>query len=96
MLADLLPALDQISDLIILLSDMPLADTEALIEKSSHVDVAIAADNTQHNIAPFFSTTTLKQNGKQRPISGCLVNELEGQTAGTQSKYRTYNKEEPF
>ena len=58
-IADLLPALAQVTDLIVLLSAMPIADTVSLVEQFSHVNVAIAADNSKDNIPPFLSGTAL-------------------------------------
>ena len=82
-LADLLPELEEDCDFIILLSGMPLADTVALIDQSSPVDVAIAADNAKDNIAPFFSGTTLiTQTGNRGRYQGVLSVNWNGSPLG--------------
>ncbi|NNF48206.1 MAG: hypothetical protein HKN69_15715 [Desulfofustis sp.] len=82
-LADLLPALDKVSDLIILLSAMPLEDTVGFIEQSPHIDLAIAADDTKGNIIPFLSGTTLvTQTGNRGRYQGVLSVHWNGSPLG--------------
>lgn len=82
-LADLLPALTKVSDLIILLSAMPLADTLGLIEQVPQIDIAIAADNRKGNVAPFFTGTTLvMQTGNRGRYQGILSVNWNGSPLG--------------
>ena len=96
-LADLLPELEEDCDFIILLSGMPLADTVALIDQSSPVDVAIAADNAKANIAPFFSGTTLiTQTGNRGRYQGVLSVNWNGSSLGMSTTDELQNLRKRF
>jgi 2',3'-cyclic-nucleotide 2'-phosphodiesterase (5'-nucleotidase family) len=85
-LAELLPGLDHEFDLIIMLSAMSLAETNALIEKHPQIDIAVAADNGKANIAPFLSGTTLvTQTGNRGRYQGVLSIQWNGGPLGESS-----------
>ena len=96
-LADLLPELEEGFDFIILLSGLPLAETAALIDQPSPVDVAITADNAKENIAPFFSNTTLiTQTGNRGRYQGVLSMNWNGSPLGVNTSDKLMNLRKRF
>jgi 2',3'-cyclic-nucleotide 2'-phosphodiesterase (5'-nucleotidase family) len=72
-LVDLLPELEDSCDLILLLAAMPLPATVELVGHFPQIDIAIAADNRQGNVAPFLSATSLlTQTGNRGRYQGVL------------------------
>ena len=72
-LVELLPELEDSNDMILLLAAMPLSATVELVSQFPQIDIAIAADNGQGNVAPFLSGTSLvTQTGNRGRYQGVL------------------------
>ena len=72
-LADLLPELEDSCDLILLLAAMSLPATIKLVGQFPQIDMAVAADNAQNNVAPFLSANALvTQTGNRGRYQGVL------------------------
>lgn len=82
-LVDLLPELEDSCDLILLLAAMPLPATVELVGHFPQIDIAIAADNRQGNVAPFLSgTSLLTQTGNRGRYQGVLSVSWNGKPWG--------------
>ncbi len=82
-LDDLLPTLEETCDLILLLAAMSLPATVELVSQFPQIDIAVAADNAQGNVAPFLSAASLvTQTGNRGRYQGVLSVTWNGQAWG--------------